>query len=298
MDNVPVFWQSKYINIQSDTSFFAGISFAGRYLESSDHTLFRTWIVLDQFNQGLKSPCRATFGGFFSFDIDTLFSDIELTVAGITKNYPGQLLTLYLPPEHYEFFRSEEQRHVLESLGFSFDFIDVNYSLLTKTWDQSLLSKGNRKKLRQWNEAEGEIVEANASDLKDVYEVIKINRRSLGVEPSISLEGLRKLVSSFTDNYHLFIGRVENNIASAAVTVDTHLGAKYVFFWADVSEYRHLSPVVAICSHLIELCKRDQISVLDLGCSTEDGIPMDGPMRFKSNLGAERNHKYQISRLM
>ena len=296
METVPLCWQSKYMNVQSTSSFFAGVSFTGRYLESTDHTLFRTWIVLEQSNQELKSPCRATFGGFFSFEIDTFFSDIELAMAGLSKNHPEKFLTLYLPPEHYRFFRSKEQRRVLESLGFSCDFIDVNYSILTKTWDHSLLSKGNRKKLRQWNESGGGIVEASASDLNDIYEIIKVNRHSLGAEPSISLEGLRKLVSSFTENYQLFIGRVKNNIATVAVTVDTHAGAKYVFFWADVAEYRNLSPVVAICSHLIEICKRDQIAVLDLGCSTDAGRPMEGPMRFKSNLGAERNDKYQLSR--
>ena len=290
----PLFWQSNYVLVQNNAAFFAGVSQTGDYFESQDHSSFRTWIVVEESSSGLKSPCRATFGGFFTIDKGTFASDLRAIVSGIKLRHPGQLFRIYLSPEHADLFAASEQKDLLAACGFSTEFVDLDYYIEVKTWDESRLSKGNRKKLRQWREAGGQVTRADVSEIKDIYEVIRVNRESLGVEPSITLEKLENLVEQFPDNYELYIGRIGLEIAAVAVTVNTHVNTKYVFFWADVQEYRILSPVVAMCAHLVRISELAGISVLDLGISTEDGVRNEGLIRFKSNLGAEPSMKYML----
>lgn len=291
---VPLFWQSSYLETQSDTAFLAGISLSGDYLESREHTLFRTWIVFDASPNGLKSPCRATFGGFFSIDYAWFASDIKATIAGLAEQHRDKTLKIYLSPEHAELFKGQEQRALLQSCGFVEEFFDLDFSITTNKWNEASLSKGNRKKLRQWREAGGRVEKVDLCEINDIYEVIRVNRESIGVVPSISLGDLNKLINQFGDHYELFVGHVNGEVAVVAVTVDTHIDTKYVFFWADVLKHRNLSPVVAMCCGLVEICQSINISTLDLGIATEDGNPNEGLMRFKSNLGAESSEKYML----
>ena len=292
----PLFWRSSYLELQSDTAFFAGVSTSGSYLESRDDTAFRTWIVIERQMSGFKSPCRATFGGCWTLNPKDLREDCLTIVSHLAKRHPeSELVTVYLPPEFAFPFESILMLNAFGSLGAKVDYTDIDYWISPLNWSESSMSKGNRKKLRQWNLSNGKISEVSMSNFDSIYQVIQENRRSLGVEPSISAGDLEKLILNFGDEYKLYAGTVDNEIAVVAVTVQIHPSIKYVFFWADKSQFRHLSPVVAMCTHLVNICSMSNIEFLDLGISTEKGIENPGLMRFKTNLGAFPSPKHQIS---
>ena len=295
MSPTPLFWQSSYLSIQSETGFFSGVSHQGLYLESRDHTQFRTWACFDFSSECIKSPCRATFGGYWSTDHTYFGADVELSVLELKSRYPGTTITFYLPPNDEASKKVSTQSEILIRLGGEVDFQDSNFSISTGNWEPSNMSKGNRKKLRQWNEAGGHVREVELESLPEIYEIIRLNRLSLGVQPSISLDGLTKLALNFGSEYRFYTATVNEEMAAVAVTVDARESAKYVFFWADVAQFRQLSPVVAICTHLIEVCRRSIKDHLDLGISTEGGQPNLGLIRFKRNLGASESPKLQIS---
>jgi hypothetical protein len=295
MLSVPLFWQSKYLDVQSDSAFFVGVNHDGAYEQSRHHADFRTWASVDSFGQSLRSPCRATFGGFWSVSDDTLEVDIAQTLDELRSRFPDQTLTFYLPAENATLFDVTTQKTVMERSGLVVDFIDRNFSIDVNSWDFSSLSKGNRKKFRQWKEVGGVVSRADGDALPTIYEVIRLNRLSLGVIPSISLEDLTKLSHNFFKEYEFYVASVDGCIAAVAVTIETVATSKYVFFWADALEFRHLSPTVAICEHLISVCREQHKTELDLGISTVRGDFNLGLMRFKRNLGASDFAKFQIS---
>jgi hypothetical protein len=292
----PLFWRSSYLELQSETAFFAGVTNSGFYLESRDETAFRTWIVVDNQISTFKSPCRATFGGCWAFNLKDLKEDCITIISQLAKRHPEMVhITVYLPPEFAFPFDPILMFNVFESLGSRVVYTDIDYWISPLNWSESSMSKGNQKKLRQWISSNGQISEVSLSNFESVYQVILENRHSLGVEPSISAGDLENLMLNFKDEYKLYSGTVDGDIAVVAITVQVHPRIKYVFFWADKLQYRHLSPVVAMCAHLVNTCLISNIDFLDLGISTERGIENPGLMRFKANLGALPSPKHQIS---
>ncbi len=294
-DYTPLFWRDNYAKVQSRDSFLAGIDSLNDFRINLDFSQYRTWMVINQNPDGLRSPCRATFGGAFSREISFLASDLEKIIIGLKENFAGKRLEILLPPEHLSEFDPKTQLRILSELGATVDFVERSNYLPLAEWDHSNLSKGNRKKLRQWIESSGTIEKVDVNHITEVYEIIRLNRLALGVEPSIRLEGLQSLFSNFPAEYSLYLGQVNNENAVAAVVVQSSLHQDYVFFWADTSMFRHLSPVVAMCDFLVESARERGMSFLDLGAAQIDGEDIPGLVRFKANLGAVPSSKYQIS---
>jgi len=294
-DSLPLFWRSQYAKIQSSDSFLAGIDFLNEFRLDLDCSEYRTWIVINRNPDGLRSPCRATFGGAFSREIDVLPSDLRNIILGLKKDFPGVHLEILLPPEHLIEFNPQAQLQILISLGGTVDFVERSNYLSLGDWSHDNLSKGNRKKYRQWIESNGTIEKVDVSCISEVYEIIRLNRLGLGVEPSINLEGLLALFSNFPVEYNLYLGQVNRENAVAAVVVQNASCQDYVFFWADTLAYRHLSPVVAMCDFLARSAREKGRSFLDLGAAQINGVDIPGLVRFKTNLGAMPSDKYQVS---
>jgi hypothetical protein len=297
-DYIPLFWRSNYANVQSQDSFLAGIDSFNKFHINLDDSEYRTWLVINQNPNGLRSPCKATFGGAFSQEIDFLSLDLTKIIFGLKENFAGCRLEILLPPEHLREFDPANQLQVLTDLGATVDFVERSNYLPLDDWNYSKLSKGNRKKLRQWIESSGSIEKVDYSHIAEVYEIILLNRLALGVEPSISLEGLQSLFSNFPSEYSLYLGRVNQKNAVAAVVVQNSLYQDYVFFWADTSMFRHLSPVVAMCDFLVKSARDKGMRFLDLGAAQIDGDDIPGLVRFKANLGALPSSKYQLSMIL
>jgi hypothetical protein len=293
---IPLFWQNEYALIQSPNSFFLGVKNDGRVLLTSDSSELRTWIVFDKIVGGVKSPCRATFGGFWSRDQLVRQEDVGLLCEHLAGPDFRRDISIYLPPLGMTEFDVVNQLEALANTGFKTQFVDVNYHIDVQSWSPSIMSKGNQKKLRQWKRAGGTVTQFAPSKLPELYEVIRLNRGRLGVEPSISLVDLGKLVSAFPQNYFLFGGQINNSIAVAAVVVQVSSITSYVFFWADAIEFRNYSPVVAICEEIAIWSKSQGLFRLDLGISSERGVLNSGLSTFKSNLGAQPDDKLMLLR--
>lgn len=293
-ESPPLFWRERYARIQSESSVLAGVRFDGSLTWNDEEAHLRTWIVFDILDVAVKSPCKATFGGAWSRSADHLITDLRVLLASLADWQSDKAVSIYLPPRNLGRLSSQIQEVEFLEAGGTIDFIDLNYWIDVPNWSLGALSKGNRKKLRQWREANGNVFRAPREQLPVAYSVILENRRALGVEPSISLEGLSRLFDVFPENYELYLAVVDDVVAAAAVTVQILSDTKYVFFWADSPDMRHLSPVVAVCEHLVERCRTANIEMLDLGISTDRGIRNDGLIRFKHNLGAHAAEKPSI----
>lgn len=293
--DIPLFWRTDYAKTQSGDSFLAGVDYSNDFGIGLDFLEYRTWMVINQNLEGLRSPCRATFGGAFCHEIDYLPSDLKNIITGLKDNYSGMRLEILLPPAHLTEFDPTAQLLILRELGATVDFVERSNYLSLENWSPSNMSKGNRKKLRQWVESSGAIEEVGLDRLSEVYEIIRLNRLSLGVEPSIDFDGLQRLFDNFPSNYSLFLGQINHQSAVAAVVVQNTCCQDYVFFWADTSMFRHLSPVVAMCNFLAQSAKEKGMSFLDLGAAQLNGIDIPGLVRFKANLGAVPAEKYQVS---
>ena len=268
-----------------------GTDESGNVIGGGDSAGLRTWIVVERVSGRLRSPFRATFGGFFSRSPECLAADMEAILEDLSARYRGTELTVCLPPTSAP-FDVMTQVGILTRRGAELEFTDKNYHVDLDVWSAASMSKGNRKKLRQWNELEGSVRQACRGELEDVYEVVRANRESLGVKPSVTREDLRRLMDTFPGSYDLYLGEVSGQIAASAVVVAVAQRTNYVFYWADSAAFRHLSPVVALHVHLVQTYRALGKTVLDLGIATEAGVDNAGLIRFKKGLGAIDSPKF------
>ena len=295
---IPLFWRSSYAQIQDRSSILVGVCEDGNFKVDISDLEFRTWIVIVRSNLGFRSPCRATFGGAWSRADENLVSDLEIIICELKVLFPGERLLIQLASDHVVGFQSILQRETLEKHGAVIDYVDKSYFIDVDNWSLEKMSRGNRKKIRQWHELGGQIREALYSELPLVYEIIRANRETLGVTPSISLGDLETLINNFPNEYKMYLGIVADEFACAALVISNTSFQDYVFFWADVAKFRHLSPVASLCQFLIGETKARGRLTLDLGTAQDKGIDNPGLIRFKINLGAVPGEKPAVSMLL
>lgn len=283
---VPIFWTSKYSQLQSSSAFLFGTTFDSQPLQAQSEEMLRSWLVLDGSGPNFRSPCRATFGGLWTRNNNCSSNEVDTIYGHLVASQRSQDTYIYLPPIGMAPFFVPLQLSVLKEHGFRIAYSDLNFHIYPLDWAPKLMSRGNQKKLGQWNRAGGKIFQSGISELATIYEVIRKNRLRLGVEPSISLENLTKLCEQFPDSYFLFTGKIKDAIAVVAVVVDVSPESLYVFFWADEIEFRNFSPVVAMCTELVNWSQTRGKTRLDLGIASQGGVINHGLATFKRNLGA------------
>ena len=298
ISDVPLFWKPEYnddttvgnivifkYNL-SKKAWKPQISLSGT--EFRDSNILIKGLILDK---TFVSPFKATFGGFLSTEgkildesIFVKFLEFLQAEYGITK------LEITLPPSHLlKHENLEVNNTILSSLGESVFIrrtLDVNQVINVVNWTPVDLSKGNRKKLRQCNEINIVTRKIQNEELVRAYEILDLNRKSVNSQVSISFKNLTKTIDKFPRLYNVFGTYLNEEMIATAVTVETFPNNLYVYMWADVFEYRYLSPLVSTALTLIDFAKDNSYEYLDLGTSSIQGEDLIGVKRFKSNLGA------------
>lgn len=233
-------------------------------------------------------PGKATFGGVWPAasvnDFKKLFGEI--------KRLGGSADVVWtLPPEYFfpEIFLSQSQ--LIEELGGILLFSDSSFHISVDDWDLSLLSKGNRKKIRQCQAQGVQFRPGNNDDLPQIYDLIRRNRISKGVTPSISFDQLVTAARIFPNEYQFFALYLSDDLIASAVTVMITPEIRYVYMWADDDNFRALSPVAMLCKEIVEDSRKNGIKIVDLGTASVAGVLDPGLARFKMNLGAIQTKK-------
>lgn len=244
-------------------------------------------IQFEQANQDILIPGRLTFGGFFPIDFESVN---ESEFIGLFRKFREQLkpircVTWKLPPDYFYPHIFDSQYRALKTLH-STCTIDFNQQIDVTNWDLQLISKGNQKKLRQTMNLDLHYKSAFPNDVKKCYKVLTENRAMLGVTVSMTVDEILLALNQFPEIYRMNYIQFENEVVAMCFTVDIAPQVRYVLYWADNLKFRSLSPIVLLCTKLIESAKKDQIEILDLGISSVDGRINQGLHRFKKNLGA------------
>ena len=233
-------------------------------------------------------PGKATFGGVWPAasvnDFKKLFGEIN-RLGGSAD------VVWTLPPEYFypEIFLSQIQ--LIEEMGGILLFSDSSFHISVDDWDLSLLSKGNRKKIRQCQAQGVQFRPGNNDDLPQIYDLIRRNRISKGVTPSISFDQLVTAARIFPNEYQFFALYLSDDLIASAVTVMITPDIRYVYMWADDDNFRVLSPVAMLCKEIVEDSRKNGIKIVDLGTASVAGVLDPGLARFKMNLGAVQTKK-------
>jgi lipid II:glycine glycyltransferase (peptidoglycan interpeptide bridge formation enzyme) len=112
------------------------------------------------------------------------------------------------------------------------------------------------------------------------------NRERKGHHVSMSFADFRQLFTDFPGIYKIFAVRDRSRMVAVTVAVEINKHILYYFLPAHDEAYNTYSPMVLLIQCLYDYCRQAGFTLLDLGISTDKGVPNYGLMRFKQNIGA------------
>jgi hypothetical protein len=243
------------------------------------------------------SPFSAPFGGFhfrsqnlyyseiFNFVNDLKFYSVE---NGIEK------IELILPPDIYCHSFNAKIIHAL---------ICSNYAMLTP----DITSIGNlkaftgqfsdRKCVKCYRQAvQNGLLFLKAKDLKEkriAYRLIQQNRVWLNRPMSLTFSDIIDISRLWPVDFFIVTNSKKDKLA-AAIFYRGHQKIVQAAWWGDNEIGRPLRAMDFLCNNLWTHYKSLDFDFIDIGISTENGIPNEGLLRFKETLDATTELRYRF----
>jgi hypothetical protein len=298
MVNFPLFWNKKYMDLVDEHVLVVGVNQVGELItcrtEEIESLEVSNYLTCLQTDDKLVVPARATFGGVYPAATEHVYKTIYSGLIGYGN--PCKL-EIRFPPGYFLPEVFDAQIKIIETIADITKIEDVSYHIEADTWHSGLLSKGNRKKIRQCKDIGVILKKDDRENIDNVYDLIYQNRLTKGVTPSISQIQLETALRIFPDEYECFSLYLSGELIATAITVMLNSNVRYVYMWADHAEHRTLSPTAMLCEEIVCDARNKGIKVVDLGTASLHGEIDEGLARFKTNLGAlaTGKHTYVIN---
>lgn len=255
-------------------------------------------IVLGESNGALRSPFSAPFGGFLEKGTHGL-ERMEKAVDALADYAKERSLRLQitLQPMVYDETRLSMWVNVMmrkmqlhhTDLNYHFDISRMpNYSSVINRSARKLLNQA----LRQ-NFCLRKLDSGNRDDVARAYNVISSNRKERGFPLRMTFEQVWQTVSRVV-TADFFVLEHEGCDVAAAQIFHVADGIAQVVYWGDIRQYAKLRPMNYLAYSLFGYYADNGLRILDIGPSTEDGIPNYGLCEFKESIGCSVTMKYSF----
>lgn len=240
-----------------------------------------------------RSPFSAPFGGL-DYNRQQGFEQIDEAVAAL-KEYAKSTLRITLPPDFYDETMLSVTASALMRQGRLL-YADVNYHFVTAdiaAYDNVLDSTGKnklRQSVKHFGTDTGMFVSADAAR---AYEIIRRNREEQGYPLRMSLDDVLKTAKIIPADFFVLVH--EGHDIAAAQVFHVAEGIVQVIYWGDLREYSHLRPMNYLAYRIFKYYHEIGIRIVDVGPSTEEGVPNYGLCSFKKSIGCRASLKYTFA---
>jgi hypothetical protein len=274
--NTPEFYKIH----QTDLSFYLSFVYKNRIVGVCHFTEIRNGVV--------RSPFKGTYGGIslseeLSFEV---IYDLIGELLAYLKERGISVVELVSGPFSHNLNKSSVILNVFLAKGFFISNHEINHSITVD--EEFLVNKMMRNNRKRYNKCLKENFRfecCSISDIEDIYDLIKENRESNGYRMSMSIDAIIDMHKIFPDNLHFFCVKKLHEIVAASICLKLSGDVLYVFYWADRIGYEAFSPVVFLANGIYDFSKEFGFKILDIGTSSLNGIPNQGLIKFKENLG-------------
>ena len=257
----------------------------------------RLGIILGERDGIMRSPFSAPFGGFDTNDLERLefFDEAAKLLATYAKEC-GKQIRIVLPPSIYGSSVAKSYSALLRA-GAKVSHTDLNYAYELSRFEdyEAHLERSARKNFNQAlrNGFQFEILDGNKpSDIARAYAVIRTNRQSKGFPLRMSLEDV--LATAPIVSAEFFIQTHDGHDVAAAMVYPVRTDIAQVVYWGDDPAYSGLKSMNYFTYKVFAHYFSRDFHFLDIGPSTEEGIPNYGLCSFKENLGCTVSLKHTL----
>lgn len=272
----------------------------GRY-DAVHYLMFRQGkiklgIVLAERDGELCSPVSAPFGGFSFVKSDVSVLVIEQAVEVLAQWVVGRNCTaeITLPPLFYASDFLCKVVNVFDRSLFKLQYTDLNYQIeLHENTDyMDMIQYNARRNLNIAIKQPYTFYQATNDDqIEQAYQIIKANRESKGYPLKMTFENVLNTIRIIPADF--FILELDGIGVAAAQIFHVAKGIVQVIYWGDAPGYAEARPMNYLSYKVVEHYVKTDVKVIDIGPSTEYGVPNYGLCEFKESIGCSVALKYK-----
>lgn len=246
----------------------------------------------------LKSPFSAPFGGFH-FRNDNIYSGRVDSFLESLKEYITRRelegIDLTLPPDIYHQTFNAKVVNALIRAGYNQLIPDITNWVELDRFSDTFGQKNSREYYRQAVRNGLSFTPTDDhEEMGEIYELIRLNREKFGRPIFMTLDDILKTGDLWPVDF-LKVNTPDNSLVASAIFYRLNADIAYAVFWGDNDEGRPLRAMDFLVFHLFSFYKNKGFSYIDLGISTENGIPNEGLLRFKESHDALSSVRYRFS---
>jgi len=243
----------------------------------------------------LCSPFSAPFGGFDASVSERLeyYDQAAVALRDYVQN-KNTKIRIALPPAVYG---SEVAKSfsALMRVGARIECSELNYSYELSRFDdyEDYLERSARKNFHQAMTHDFQFLHLDSGlpgDIERAYTVIRTNRESKGFPLRMSLDDVLQTAPVVSADF--FVMSYEGKDVAAAMVYPVTEDICQVIYWGDDPEYSGLKVMNSFTYKVFEYYYSRNKKILDIGPSTEGGIPNYGLCSFKENIGCNVSLKH------
>lgn len=285
MGQIPFFLSSGYLQRQEDS---IRLEEKGVFISITGHA-------------NGKSPGRAPFGGFYfpektdecSFEVLLERLEIHALDTGM------QSLEILMPPGFY--WKEAEKKWFEEKMirfGYKKVYTELNFHLNLQQDFRKNLRPSERWKLRKAEKSGYYFCEVFEPDWNSTYAFLLESRSRKGYQLSMSCKELEGCFENFPDRYQIWqVKNPDGKTAALGISVNVCPEMEYLFYTADATEYRNVSPVIMLHDGIVTRMQKSGKKIIDLGTASLRGELNNGVAVFKNAIGGIPDRKTKWKKL-
>jgi hypothetical protein len=245
----------------------------------------------------LKSPFSAPFGGFHFRKENIYISEIDRFLQLLSDYAAFRSLSrieIITPPDLYHMTFNAKLINSLIRHGYYSALPDITNWVDLALFNGVFSQKNSREYFRQAERNNLVFSMAqNDRDREGIYKLICENRAKFGRPVYMTLDDILSTGLIWPAEFFK-VESAERQIVASAIFYRSHDDICYAVFWGDNDEGRPLRAMDFLLLNLFAYYKEAGFRYIDLGISTENGIPNEGLLRFKESHEAFSSLRYRF----
>ena len=254
----------------------------------------RLGLILGKRDNDVFSPFSAPFG-CFSFvnehvDINEIDQSIQVLDDFLIEKKISSIKFILPPLCYNESFISQLINSFHRNL-YKIVSVDLNHIFITSFFESNYSQKIYRNARKNLNIAcKQNLIFQKTEDIDLVYDIISKNRKSRGFPLRMTLEQIKETIKIL--HYDAFVIRLNQDYIASALIYHVANKIVQVIYWGDMPEFSSMKTMNFLSYKIFEYYKHSDISIIDIGPSTENGVPNYGLCEFKESIGCTVTPKF------